>query len=198
MTTIGITGGIGSGKSYVCQALQQQGYPVYDSDSRAKTIMAQNKTVRAGLIDLFGETVFHNDLLDRAMIASIVFTQPELLHRLNALVHPAVIEDARLWVQKQIGNCCFIESALLYPGGLDAICDRIVIVNAPEKTRIERILRRDFDGVNTEQNRQHILDRIRAQATYYQPDKPADLILNGDGSIPITERIEQILKLVKL
>ncbi|MBQ9704564.1 MAG: dephospho-CoA kinase [Paludibacteraceae bacterium] len=198
MTIIGITGGIGSGKSYVCQALRKRGYAVYDTDSRAKTLMVEDAQVRAELIALFGEEVFRGGELDRKRVASIVFHEPEQLSRLNAIVHPAVIADVQRWAEEQRGYCCFVESALLYPSGLARLCDRIVIVSTPDPTRIARILARDYAGADTAQNRHHIQARIRAQAAYYEPDVPADLLLNGDGSIPIEERIEQILRLVKI
>ena len=103
MYKIGITGGIGSGKSTVCALLKERGVAVYDSDAEAKRLMAESADLRAALIEAFGEECYNDEGLNRAYLASQVFGQEEALERLNAIVHPAVKEDFRAWAERQSG-----------------------------------------------------------------------------------------------
>ena len=162
---IGLTGGIGSGKSYIAQALAQRGYAVYDCDREAKRIIAENKEVQAAIIDLLGEEAFiyHQSsiIYNTEYVAKRVFADPKLLNELNKIVHPAVKEDILSRTHSLTPS--FIESAILFESGLDKLCDKIVVVTAPEETRIARTIARDYQGAATPENINKVRARIRAQ-----------------------------------
>lgn len=147
MTKIGITGGIGSGKSVVCRLFQVLGVPVYDSDARAKWVMAHNSALRAELLAAFGAATFDaQEQLDRTYLARLAFRDPTQLARLNALVHPHVGRDFADWAaaQDRAGHAYVLkEAALLYESGAYRQLDRIVTVFAPQSVREARVLRRD-------------------------------------------------------
>ena len=163
MHIIGLTGGIGSGKSFIAQALAQRGFMVYDCDREAKRIIAQNKEVQQAIIELLGPEAFTLDsplstlTYNTAYVAQRVFAEPELLAALNKIVHPAVKADI-LEQQPDI-----IESAILFQAGLDRLCDRVVIIEAPEETRIARTIARDYNNEATPENINKVRARIRAQ-----------------------------------
>jgi dephospho-CoA kinase len=147
MLRIGITGGIGSGKSVVCRLFQLLGAPVYDSDYRAKWIMAHDESLRAELLTAFGAQTFTAaGQLDRTYLAKVAFADPAQLSRLNALVHPHVGRDFETWAsaQQQAGRPYLLkEAALLYESGAYRQLDRIITVFAPQAVRQVRVLRRD-------------------------------------------------------
>ena len=143
MMKVGITGGIGSGKSTVCRLFAQKGIAVYDSDAAAKRLMQEDGALRRQLAGRFGEGTFRDGVLDRAYLAGIVFADPQALADLNALVHPVVMRDFDAWAARQEGSYVILESALLFDAGFDACVDRTVAVLAPEALRIERTCRRD-------------------------------------------------------
>lgn len=157
MYKIGITGGIGSGKSTVCALLKERGVAVYDSDAEAKRLMAESADLRAALVEAFGEECYNNEGLNRHYLASQVFGQEEALGRLNAIVHPAVKEDFRAWAEHQSGAYVVLESAILFESGFDAEVDATLAVLAPLEERVRRAMARD--GVEREQ----ILSRISHQ-----------------------------------
>lgn len=147
MLRIGITGGIGSGKSIVCRLFQALGVPVYDADSRARWVMENDAVLRTQLLKAFGpETYSAQGQLNRSLLARTVFPNPAQLARLNALVHPRVGEDFERWAQAQeaIGFPYLLkEAALLYESGSYRQLDRIIVVSAPLMVRQARVLRRD-------------------------------------------------------
>lgn len=143
MIRVGITGGIGSGKSTVCRLFEQKGVAVYDSDRAAKRLMGEPGPLRDALVRRFGPRTFSGDALDRQYLADIVFRDPAALADLNALVHPAVMCDFDGWVGQQQGEYVILESAILFGSGLEAMVDRTVAVVAPLELRIERTCRRD-------------------------------------------------------
>ena len=143
MMKIGVTCGIGSGKSTVCRLFAQKGIAVYDSDAAAKRLMQEDGALRRQLAGRFGEGTFRDGVLDRAYLAGIVFADPQALADLNALVHPVVMRDFDAWAARQEGSYVILESALLFDAGFDACVDRTVAVLAPEALRIERTCRRD-------------------------------------------------------
>ena len=143
MMKVGVTGGIGSGKSTVCRLFAQKGIAVYDSDAAAKRLMQEDGALRRQLAGRFGEGTFRDGQLDRAYLAGIVFADPQALADLNALVHPVVMRDFDAWAARQEGSYVILESALLFDAGFDACVDRTVAVLAPEALRIERTCRSD-------------------------------------------------------
>ena len=159
---IGLTGGIGSGKSFLAQALAQRGFTVYDCDREAKRIIAENQDVQAAIKDLLGEEAFIEGKYNTAYVAQRVFAEPQLLEKLNKIVHPAVKADILSPFTSHLSPL-IVESAILFESGLDRLCDKIVVVTAPEDVRIARTIARDYQGQATPENINKVRARIRAQ-----------------------------------
>ena len=159
MMTVGITGGIGSGKSTVCRLFAQRGIAVYDSDSEAKRLMSDNADLRSAVIARFGAETYPDGVLDRARLAACVFSDARALADLNALVHPVVIRDFEAWAGLQEGPYVILESAILFEAGLQGAVDRSIAVLAPVVLRIQRACRRD--GCDEAR----IRERVAAQMT---------------------------------
>lgn len=157
MYKVGITGGIGSGKSFVADMLLKRGVAVYNSDSRAKELMASDAELRTKLIERFGAEVFGVEGLNKAYLAGRVFASEEELKALNAIVHPRVMADFEQWATEQAGDYVVLESAILFESGFDSCVDIAVAIMAPEELRIERVMQRD--GVTKEQ----VEERMRHQ-----------------------------------
>lgn len=157
MYKVGITGGIGSGKSTVCRLLADMGVAIYDSDARAKALMAEDAALREALIAAFGEECFTAEGLDRKYLSSIVFGNEEALARLNSIVHPAVRADFREWAEQQRGAYVVLESAILFESGFHTEVDSTLAVLAPLEERLRRTMERD--GVD----REAVLRRIEHQ-----------------------------------
>ena len=186
-----ITGGIGSGKSTVCRALAAlSGAPIYDSDSRAKEIMATHPDVRQELIGLFGEEVFAEGVLNRRLISSRVFGNQAMLQRLNAIVHPRVVADFEQWAESQSSLYVILESALLFSSPLVGHYDLAVVVDAPLEMRVERCVRRD--GATPEEVRR----RIGSQMSAEQMRQRADIVVEADGRDlrPAVEEIDRTIR----
>lgn len=191
MKRVAITGGIGSGKSTVCRALSAlSGAPIYDSDRRAKEIMDSDPVVRRGLMELFGEEVFEGGVLNRALIASQVFGNEELLGKLNAIVHPRVVEDFEEWAESSEGEYVILESALLFTSPLVDHYDLAVVVNAPLEMRIARCIKRD--GATAEQIERRIASQMPAEEMLSR----ADVVVEADGRElrSEVEKIDQIIR----
>ncbi len=158
MYKVGLTGGIGSGKSKVCELFAARGIAVYDSDSRAKELMREDDALRCRLVEAFGEEVYTTEGgLNRSYLAERVFADKEALSRLNAIVHPAVMDDFDRWAEAQDGAYVVVESAILFESGFDSRVDATIAVMAPEMLRLQRAMARD--GASEEQ----IRERMRAQ-----------------------------------
>lgn len=169
MIKVGITGGIGSGKSTVCRLFARRGVPVYDSDREAKRLMAEDVSLQQAIMARFGTSAYVNGVLDRKYLAERVFGNPQALAALNALVHPAVVRDFAKWTEWQEGDYVILESAILFEAGLESMVDRIIAVLAPEELRVERACRRD--GTSEEAVRRRIAvqmsdDELRRRADY--------------------------------
>lgn len=148
MYKVGITGGIGSGKSTVCRLFEQNGIAVYDSDARAKALMAEDAKLREQLVEAFGAECYNEQGLNRAYLAGRVFGDEAELQRLNGIVHPAVKEDFRRWADVQRGAYVVLESAILFESGFDTQVDTTLAVMAPMEERLRRTVERD--GVDRE------------------------------------------------
>lgn len=186
MYKVGITGGIGSGKSVVCRLLGERGVAVYDADSRAKGLMATSKELREALIEAFGVEVFTSEGVNRGYLAARVFSDAEQLQRLNAIVHPAVMEDFDRWAEAQQGHYVVLESAILFEADLESRVDATVAVMAPEELRVERVMARD--GATKEQ----VLARINNQMS---DDERADRAKYGVVNIDIEDLEEDVEQL---
>lgn len=158
MYKVAITGGIGSGKSKVVELLAQRGVAAYDSDSRAKALMASSAELRAKIIECFGSGAYDGEAVSRRYLAERVFNDKEALAKLNAIVHPAVMADFEQWAEEQEGNYVVMESAILFEAGLEGSFDATVSVMAPEELRLERAMRRD--GATEEQIRERMRNQL--------------------------------------
>jgi len=184
---IGITGGIGSGKSTAAAVFEVLGIPVYYADSRAKWLMVNDKELVAAIKKLFGTKAYLNDGLNRAYIAEIAFNNPDKLQKLNALVHPAVKQDYERWHNQQKNvSYTLKEAALLFESGSATELDAIIEVFAPQKIRIDRVRKRD--GLT----RKQVLSRIRSQMPEREKRKLADYVIVNDGKKGL---IDQVLAL---
>lgn len=143
MRIVGLTGGIGSGKSTVGSMFQELGIPVYNSDDRAKHLMNTSKKIKNQLMELFGTKAYVERKLNSSYIAEQVFTNRDLLANLNAIVHPAVKKDFKKWVNKQESPYVIQETALLFENNAKEFYDKTILVVAPKELRIERLLVRD-------------------------------------------------------
>ena len=195
---IGLTGGIGSGKSTIAQRLRQMGYAVYDTDSEAKRLIVEDENVRTQMVQLFGNEVYANGVYQTALVAQRVFTDRSLLAQLNAIVHPAVRADILRWAtmqdspsfRKGLGvGICFVECAILYQAGFDALCDKVVAVTAPEEVRLARVLTRDHSTIDK------VRARMRAQEAERDIER-ADIVINNDGQTLIPTLCEEIIHLL--
>ena len=191
MIKIGVTGGIGSGKSTVCRLFAARGAALYDSDREAKRLMNDDPDLRSRIVGAFGEECYTGAGLNRAVLAQKVFGHPEQLLRLNAIVHPAVIADFRAWAGRQTGDYIVLESAILFSSGLDREVDRTVAVLAPEPLRIERTCRRD--GVDEAAVR----SRMAAQADDDFLRERADYCLVNIVESETAEAVDQLDKLFR-
>ncbi|MBR5573777.1 MAG: dephospho-CoA kinase [Paludibacteraceae bacterium] len=183
---IGITGGIGSGKSTIAKQLREMGYAVYDTDSEAKRLIVEDAGVREEIEQLFGKEVYKDGVYQTALVAQRVFADRSLLARLNAIVHPAVKADILRWAENiNHPTLCFVECAILYQAGFDTLCDKVVVVTAPEEVRLQRAVARDHSTI------EKVRARMRAQEVEKDIER-ADLIVNNDGKTEITAICLQI------
>lgn len=188
---IGITGGIGSGKSTIARELAKRGYTVYDCDQEAKRIIAENSDVQQEIIDLLGEESFVDGIYNTTYVAKRVFEDSHLLVALNAIVHPAVGLD----IMKRKPD--FVESAILYESGLDILCDRIIVVDALEEIRIARTIARDYAGDASPANINKVRARIMAQGEFRSQQSEVRLIVNNDGKTSVSELADEIKNWLK-
>lgn len=176
---IGITGGIGSGKTTLSDLLRSHGYPVYDTDKEARRLQDEDSGLVNQTKALFGEDVYKTGKLDRTTVASQVFQQPKLLQQLMAIVHPVVKKDFLRWVTAfNAEDLVFIESAVLFEGGFNKLTDKIILVTASETIRIERVMKRD------RLSREQVIVRIKNQIPDVEKALKSDLIIHTDQGIP--------------
>lgn len=195
MLKVGITGGIGSGKTTVCKIFETLGIPVYYADQRAKWLMTHDEELIAQIKKLFGDEAYGPDgALNRAYIAGIVFQDKNKLSQLNALVHPAVARDSEQWQTRQRGAPYTLkEAAIMFESGSHRQLDRIITVTAPEELRIARVMQRD----GTE--RSAVEDRIRRQMPESERIKRSDFVIYNDGSRSIVRQVVALhRRLIKL
>jgi len=188
MLKIGITGGIGSGKTTVCKVFELLGVPVFYADDVAKSIMHTDPILKSGILDAFGQNSYaQSGELNRSYISSIVFNNKHELEKLNSLVHPAVFRAFDNWVLSQKGASYVIkEAALLYESDAYKMCDRSILVISPIETRISRVKARD--GISAED----IQLRMDRQFSDEQKMKFADHILNNDERQLLIPQIIQL------
>lgn len=183
--SVAITGGIGSGKSYVCSKLRQRGIDIYDCDLHAKTIIATSNKIRQRLTKLIGKDTFLPDgRMNKALVANFLLASKENNDAINAIVHPAVAEDFLT------SDVRWMECAILYESGFDRLVEKIIAVVAPEEVREERVMLRD--GVSRDKAR----DWIERQMPQQEVAERADYTIVNDGLQDVDHQINEILKVL--
>lgn len=184
---LGVTGGIGSGKSTVCEIFKTFGIPVYDSDARAKALMSSNPNLINSIQSSFGEEAYADGKLNRSYLAEIVFSDANALASLNALVHPAVGRDFDEWADQQSSEILIKEAAILIESGAYKQCDKILVVTCPEETRIERVMKRD------EVIREQVTVRIAKQISEEERLSYADFTIDNSGASMLIPQVEEVV-----
>lgn len=181
---IGITGGIGSGKTTACQIFQTLGIPVFEADREAKQLMERSAVIREALVQLFGAEIYLPDgTLNRTLLASNIFTDKAAIGKVNAIVHPAVREWFKEWYSLQTGPYIVYEAAILFETGYYQLMDTNLLIVAPREVRIARVMERD--GVS----RKSVTDRMKNQWGDRAKRQLADVILRNDGRHLLTPQI---------
>lgn len=187
MRTVGVTGGIGSGKSLVCRIFAGMGVSVYDSDQRARYITEHDPDIRREIASAFPDALDRNGEPDRKRLAGIVFRDKNALERLNAIVHPAVGRDFSAWLGEHPGAPYIIrEAAILFESGAYRRMDAVISVSAPAETRIARVMERDGVG------REAVLERMANQLDQEAIDTRADVVIVNDGRRMLIPQIVEI------
>jgi dephospho-CoA kinase len=184
---IGITGGIGTGKSTVSKILIALGYPVYFSDDRAKWLMENNQQLVAELTRLIGDETYIAGKLNRSVIAEKLFSNSQLKDKINELVHPVVRNDFNDWADTQQARLLFQESALLVETGAYQLFDALIVVTAPLDQRIKRIQKRDGISIN------EINMRLTNQLAESEKIAVADYVISNDDHLPIVFQTQKIV-----
>ena len=189
---IGLTGGIGSGKTTIANHFLAADVPVYFADDEARKIM-QSAGIIAQIKETFGTSIFENDILNREKLAAIVFSNPEKLEQLNSIIHPAVKKHFERWVLNH-KNFPFIiyEAAILFESGSYKNCDLIITVTAPIESRIQRVIQRD----NT--TRENVLKRINLQWNDEQRISKSDYVIENISPETAKEEANKILKILNI
>ncbi len=193
MKRLGVTGGIGSGKTTVCRILEELGARVFYADDEAKRLLAEDASVREGVIDLFGpESYLPDGAPNRRFLARLAFADQPLLDRLNALIHPRVLsrfEEAVQQAAREDVSLIVKEAALIFEAGAERKLDAVVVVDAPEQARIERACKRD--GVS----REDVTVRMAHQADPSALRRRADCVLENDGDLEqLRRKVEQLYR----
>lgn len=183
---VGIAGGIGSGKTIVCDIFKVLGVPIYNADLEAKLIMNKSDQVRQAIIATFGDQTYQNGILNREFLAVQVFNDADQLAKLNAIVHPAVIQAAEDWADAQTASYSLKEASILFESGSYKKLDYTILVTAPVEIRIARVMARD------QVTREQVLARMNNQLPDEEKAKLADFVIINDG---IQALIPQVMAL---
>ena len=188
MKIIGITGGIGSGKSVVSRLLETMNIPVYDTDKEAKRITSSSPVIKEKLIQKFGKELYDNEELNKKKLASLIFYNSMNLNFVNSVIHPEVFNDFIFWKRNFFGKAfAGIESAILFESGLNKITDLNVLVTAPLELRIERVKLRD------NLNKEEILNRIKNQMSEEEQEYLTDYIIYNDNIQALIPQVNTLI-----
>lgn len=187
MLKIGITGGIGSGKTYVCKLLEKLDYPVFYSDVEAKKIMVQDPILISEIKQLLGDEAYTKNELNRNFIAQAIFQNSQLRNQLNQLVHPKVFKAFEIWKNKQSSHLVFNESALLFETESYKRFDKNILIISDKATKINRIQQRDKISEN------EIKTRIESQLTDEEKVKKADFVIDNNENVLLIPQLISIL-----
>ncbi len=176
MLKIGVTGGIGSGKSVVCRIFAILGVPVYNADDQARKIMRDDRQLHVKLKEAFGQGIIKDGKPDRKALAGIVFSDSLSLGRLNSIVHPAVLSDFRSWLERHSDASYIVkEAAIMFESGMYDQLDAVILVTAPESLRIQRVMNRDGES------EENIRRRMASQWNDEKKEKLAGLVVRNDN-----------------
>lgn len=189
MIKLGVTGGIGSGKSVVCSVISAMGYPIYNADLEARRIVDNDQEVILLIKDLFGDDIYtRSNQLNRKKVAEAVFSDQSLLEKLNSIIHPAVAEHFKLWlIEHSCRDLVVKEAAILFESGAYKGVDKIISVVAPTEIRVKRVMERD--GLSQES----VLHRMNNQFSQDELIKRSDYIVENDGVKLILPQIVRIV-----
>lgn len=192
MIKFAITGGIGSGKSYVSSLLEERGIPIYNADLESKRLTVQDEGIRKELVALLSEDIYQGATLNKPLLASYLFANSDNAVKVNSIIHPRVKDDFRRWVESQkdvplVG----LESAILYESGFDDVVDQVVMVYAPKAVRLQRAMKRD--NATEEQVRA----RMSAQMDDEEKRSKADFVLMNDGIMPLDVQLDDLVRFLK-
>jgi dephospho-CoA kinase len=184
MYKVGVTGGIGSGKSIICRLFNTLGVPVYHADQRARYLMEHDQEMIRLLKKTFGNSIYTKKKLSSRLLAGRVFSDTDALHQLNDIVHPTVAQDFMQWVRKQDGSDYVLhEAAILFESDAWKMMDMIVSVHAPEELRIRRVMKR------SDLSRAEVLERIKKQMDQAEMNRRADVIIYNDDEHMVLPQI---------
>lgn len=184
---VGVTGGIGSGKSTVCNVIQSMGFPIFYADTVSKSLCDSNEELKLKLKEAFGDIYTEEGRLNRPLFASIIFTDEQKLHQANEIIHPVVNKEFLAWVQIQSSNLVFVESAILLESTLQNCVDKVILVLASEDIRIKRVIQRD--NITQEQ----VVQRIKNQTSDDQRKQKAHYFILNDNNELLIPQIEKII-----
>ena len=191
MLKIGITGGIGSGKTSVCMIFEILHVPVYYADAKAKQLMNTDCELKTSIENYFGSDIYRNGTIDRRKLSEIIFNNKAALEKINSLVHPAVARDFENWCARQTSSYVLEEAAIIFESAIAHRFDKTILVTAPENTRIERVCARD--NVTPEIVRK----RMKNQWTDDRKIALTDYIVNNDGIRMVIPQVIEIHKRIK-
>lgn len=191
MTIVGLTGGIGSGKSVVADLLRVMGYSVYDSDSRSKELCDTDSDIILGLKSLFGEDVYINGFLNRSLLAKKIFNDKKALATVNSIIHPSVERDFIYWTKQKDPDATIIqESAIIFEANLSSKFDFIICINAPENLRILRTCKR------SKLTLEEVKKRINQQLNDDERERLSDFVIVNDGKQGLIPQLEKVIEVI--
>ena len=187
MIKIGITGGIGSGKSVVASLFTLRGVPVYLADEESKRLTNHSPHIREGLIQLFGPTIYIDENLNKPLLASHIFNDPDMRQRVNQIIHPEVKRDFLAWVERQTTPLCAIECAILFESGFNELVDHSLMVYAPLELRINRAIRRD------KSTKEAIKRRMESQMPDEEKRDRSDFVIHNDDRKALIPQVDAFI-----
>lgn len=187
MIKLGITGGIGSGKSVVASLLSLRGVPVYVADTESKLLTDTSPLIREKLTALLGNDLYTNTGLNRKLLASKIFNNPDCLRQVNSIIHPEVNRHFAEWTHKQVAVICAIESAILFESGFDKVVDKSLMVFAPLELRIERAIARD------QVSREEVVRRIGNQLPDEIKKDRSNFVIYNDDRQALLPQVDKLL-----
>ena len=186
MKIVGLTGGIGSGKTTVASMFKDLGVPVYIADVEAKRLTNTSKVIRKKIIALLGEEAYLPSEINKKYVANKIFNDEELLKKVNQIIHPKVAKHFAKWLTKQTGTYCIKEAAILFENGSYKLCDHTILITSPEEERINRVAKRDH------LSRNEIESRIKNQWSDHKKSQLADTIIENTQLDTTQKKVENI------